>query len=134
MIMKTTKVTRKEKKTWNWNCLIIGCPGTQWTFEFKSCNLCFPETLWAFGIFPELDFLLGTDQMVRSNCPRVFCGKGVLRNFAKFIGKHLWQSVFFNKVPGAACKRLPGKTLAQVNFVKFLRTPFFKGHLRWLLL
>ena len=24
--------------------------------------------------------------------------KGVLRNFVKFIGKHLWQSLFFNKV------------------------------------
>ena len=23
--------------------------------------------------------------------------KGVLRNFAKFTGKHLWQSLFFNK-------------------------------------
>ena len=26
--------------------------------------------------------------------------KGVLRNFAKFKGKHLWQSLFFNKVAG----------------------------------
>ena len=26
--------------------------------------------------------------------------KGVLRNFAKFTGKHLWQSLFFNKVTG----------------------------------
>ena len=26
--------------------------------------------------------------------------KGVLRNVAKFTGKHLWQSLFFNKVAG----------------------------------
>ena len=26
--------------------------------------------------------------------------KGVFRNFAKFIGKHLCQSLFFNKVVG----------------------------------
>ena len=26
--------------------------------------------------------------------------KGVLGNFAKFTGKHLWQSLFFNKVAG----------------------------------
>ena len=26
--------------------------------------------------------------------------KGVLRNFAKFTGKHLWQSLFFSKVAG----------------------------------
>ena len=28
----------------------------------------------------------------------VFCKKGVLRNFAKFTGKHLCQSLFLNKV------------------------------------
>ena len=27
-------------------------------------------------------------------------GKGVLRNFAKFTGKHLCQGLFFNKVAG----------------------------------
>ena len=26
--------------------------------------------------------------------------KGVLKNFVKFIGKHLWQGLFFNKVAG----------------------------------
>ena len=36
----------------------------------------------------------------RSSCPEVFCKKVVLRNFAKFTGKHLCQSVFFNKVAG----------------------------------
>ena len=30
----------------------------------------------------------------------VFCKKGVLRNFAKFIGKHLCQGLFLNKVVG----------------------------------
>ena len=30
----------------------------------------------------------------------VFCRKYVLRNFAKFTGKHLCQSLFFNKVAG----------------------------------
>ena len=28
----------------------------------------------------------------------VFCKKGVLRNFAKFTGKNLFQGLFFNKV------------------------------------
>ena len=36
----------------------------------------------------------------RSSCPEVLCEKGVLRNFAKFTGKHLCQSLFFNKVTG----------------------------------
>ena len=52
----------------------------------------------------------------RSNRPEKFCKKGVLRNFAKFTGKHVCQSLFFNK-----------ETLAKVfsrDFAKFLRTPF----------
>ena len=36
----------------------------------------------------------------RSSRLEVFCRKGVLRNFAKFTGKHLCQSLFFNKVAG----------------------------------
>ena len=31
----------------------------------------------------------------RSSRPEVFCKKGVLKNFAKFTGKHLCQSLFF---------------------------------------
>ena len=31
----------------------------------------------------------------RSSRPEVFCKKGILRNFAKFTGKHLCQSLFF---------------------------------------
>ena len=36
----------------------------------------------------------------RSSDWRCSVRKGVLRNFAKFTGKHLWQSLFFNKVAG----------------------------------
>ena len=50
----------------------------------------------------------------RSSCPDVFCKKGVLRNFTKFTGKHLCQSLFFNKVAGLACNFLKKKTLPQV--------------------
>ena len=38
--------------------------------------------------------------LYRSSHPEVFCKKGVLRNFAKFTGKHLCQSLSFNKVAG----------------------------------
>ena len=37
---------------------------------------------------------------LRSSRPEVICKKGVLRNFAEFIGKHLCQSLFFNKIAG----------------------------------
>ena len=36
----------------------------------------------------------------RSSRPELFYKKGVMRNFAKFTGKHVCQSLFFNKVAG----------------------------------
>ena len=63
-----------------------------------------------------------------SSRPEVFCKKCVLRNFAKFTGKHLCQSLFFNKVAGLRSATLLKKRLWHrcfpVNFAKFLRTPF----------
>ena len=35
----------------------------------------------------------------------MFCKKGVLRNIAKFTGKHLCQSLFFNKIAGNFIKK-----------------------------
>ena len=48
----------------------------------------------------------------RSSRPEVFCEKGLLRKFAKFTGKHLCQSLFFNKVAGP--NFIKKETLAQV--------------------
>ena len=45
-----------------------------------------------------LNKLLMRDDCLCKQQPEVFCKKGVLRNFAKFTGKHLRQSLFFNKV------------------------------------
>ena len=74
----------------------------------------------------------------RSSCLEVFYKKGVYRNFIKFTGKHLCQSFFLNKVAGFRPATLLKKRLLHicfpVNFVKFLRTPFFIEHLWWLLL
>ena len=55
------------------------------------------------------------DKSFRSSHREMFCKKGVLRNFTKFTGEHLCQSLFLNKVAGLA---------------KFLRTPFLTKHLR----
>ena len=38
--------------------------------------------------------------ILTSSCPEVFCGKGVLKNFTKFTGKHLCKSIFFDKDAG----------------------------------
>ena len=55
--------------------------------------------------------------------PEVFYKKGVLKNFAKFTGKSLHQSLFFNKVVGFRPETLLKKRLWHrsfpVNFAKF---------------
>ena len=43
----------------------------------------------------------------RSSHRRCSMKKGFLRNFAKFTGKHLCQSLFFNKVAGHLFYRTP---------------------------
>ena len=54
----------------------------------------------------------------KSSRPDVFCEKGVLRNFAKFTGKHLCQGLFFNKVAGV-CNFIKKEALAQVFSCEF---------------
>ena len=63
----------------------------------------------------------------RSSRLEVFHKESVLRNFAKFTGKHLCQSLFFNKVEDWV-------RFFPVNFAKFLGTPFVTEDLRQLLL
>ena len=69
----------------------------------------------------------------------------VLRNFAKFIGKHLCQSLFFNDVAGLrpatllkkklwpeACSFIKQEALAQVfpcEFCEISKSTFFTEHL-----
>ena len=66
----------------------------------------------------------------RRNHQRCSVKKGVLGNFATFTGKHLCQSLFFNKVGGLRPAALSKKTLWHrcfpVNFEKFQRTPFLQ--------
>ena len=53
--------------------------------------------------------------------------KGVLRNFTKFTGKHLCQSLFFNKVSGGTCNFIKKENLAQAfscEFCKICRNDF----------
>ena len=60
--------------------------------------------------------------IVRSSRPDVFCKKGVLRNFTKFTGKHLCQSLYFNKVAGLrpeACNFIKIEALARVFSCEF---------------
>ena len=75
---------------------------------------------------------------IRSSHHTCFVRKGALKNFTKFPGKHLCQSLFFNKVAGLSPATLLKKRLWHkcfpVNFVKFLTTPFLQNTSKRLLL
>ena len=77
-----------------------------------------------------LNFFMNGDSNVayRSSRPEVFCEKVVLRNFAKFTGTHLCQSLFLNKVAGLWYRCFPVKVLR----TSFHRTPLVATPvLRW---
>ena len=68
----------------------------------------------------------------RSSCPEVLCKKGVIRNFATFTGKHLCQSLFFNKVAGAVCNFITKEAPAQMfscEFWEIFKNNFLHGTL-----
>ena len=68
---------------------------------------------------------------MRSSHRRCSVKKGVLRNVAKFTGRHLCQSLFFNKVASlrsaTLLKKRPWHMCFPVNFAKFLRTYFLQN-------
>ena len=104
--------------------------------------------------YPNIGIL--SNVIFRSSRPEVFCQKGILRNFAKFTGKHLWQSLLFNKVaslyplkmsenlwfsdvfrgyrPVTLLKKRLWHRCFPVYFARFLRTLFIIEHPWWLLL
>ena len=76
----------------------------------SNAHICTFRNCWSFiwrSFFP----VSIRKTMGRGSHPRCSVIKGVFKNFAKFIGKHLCQSLFFNKVADL------------LNFAKFLRTP-----------
>ena len=94
-----------------------------WISSARSISVLFPVadrknkevfTIFSYMINSYLHYFL----KARSSRPDVFCEKGVLRNFAKFTGKHLYQSqvfscefyeiytnTFFNRTPLVAASR-----------------------------
>ena len=77
--------------------------------------------------FIHIQYFFG---MVRNKITHRRCsvGKAVLRNFAKFLGKHLCQSLFLNKVAGLRKK----ETLTRVfpcEFCEIFKNTFFTKHI-----
>ena len=97
-----------------------------------------PNTVYAKYIIMIHSFRSTYQRCPRGSHHRCSPRKGVLRNFSKFTGKHLFQCLFLKKLAGLRAASLLQKRLWRrcfpENFTKFLRTPFHKKHLWWLLL
>ena len=91
-----------------------------------KCLLLFHDWFPVKFEFIHIQYLFGMVRN-RSNHRRWSVG-GVLRNFAKYLGKHLCQSILFNKVAGLRKK----ETLTRVfscKFCKIFNNTFFTEHL-----
>ena len=96
----------------------------QWLSFFNSyiCVVYFSLSIknFCFLFLPIIEYL-----KLRSSRPDVFCKKGVLRNFVKFTGKRLRQSIFLNKVAGlrppTLLRKKPWRRCFHVKLVKFLK-------------
>ena len=103
---------------------------------FKLLSLLSHKYLWFiikkkfvnYRTLEKIIIVLDIINQFRSSHQRCSMQKGVLRNFIKFTGKHLCQSLFFNKVVASGLQHYQKKRLCHrcfpVNFVKFLRTSF----------
>ena len=111
--------------TWWWYWWIGGLP-----FLYNLYGKIFRRTFSSYPALIELPFTHVATLLVKN----MFFKKGVLTNFVKFTGKHLCQSLFFNKVAGLLLKKGHWHRCFPVNIAKFLRTPFLTEHPRWLLL
>ena len=106
------------------------------SWKSSDVNIVFPaNTLVSRISFEEFEYFSGSRQK-RSSDGRCSVKKCVLKTFAKFVRKHLCQSLFFNRVPGLATllKIRLWHRCFPVNFAKFLRTPFLQNTLKRLLL
>ena len=88
---------RAQKLLHDTNSMVFSQPLFYLTFPL-SC-------VWNSAMFPIMFYkLFNANSTVflffRSCRPEVLCKIGVFRNFAKFTGKHLCQSLFFDKVAG----------------------------------
>ena len=65
--------------------------------QFQCRTKSFNKTFFTFCIKEWIELDAKIRNIPRSSHPEVFYKKGVLRNFEKVPGKHLYQSFFFNK-------------------------------------
>ena len=96
---KALRISRKSKK------ILFVCYLARQRIQMKLCS----GSTWtnALTLFTErMSLRLFVLVIFRSSCPEVFSIKGVLENFTKFTGKHLYRvCLFFSLAPATLFKK-----------------------------
>ena len=91
-------------------------------------NYSFTLVMYFFSSF---SLQLQRKTIIRSSHRRCSVRKVVHKNFTKFTGKHLFQSLLFNNIaglmPATLLKNRLWRRCFPINFVKILRTPFLQN-------
>ena len=69
------------------------------------------------------------DMMLRSSRPEVFWKKSVLKNFAKYAGKHRCQSIFYNNFFEKFIKNETLEQMFSCEFGEIFKNKLFTEHL-----
>ena len=109
----------------------------------QQCSMLFMFSCQHFKLCKRNKLILHFLEKIKTDAVAQKCSlikKCVLRNFAKFTGKHLCQSIFLSKVAGlrsaTSLKKRLWDRCFHVNFCEISKYTFSyrTGHLRWLLL
>ena len=91
---------------------------TKKSHHWNNLSLFLVQILW-LGYQRFINVIQLQVETSRSSYQRCSVKKGILRNFVKFTGRYLFQSLFFNKVAGLR--------LFPLNFTKFPSRPFLQN-------
>ena len=140
---KRTKTDQTNVVTRQRYCYVLwSCDHHLWRSSFSLIQTCLLFPVFNLWNYQFCRLILYTWCHFSSSVNILF-RKFVFKNYwsfcsaESFTGKHMCQSLFLNKVAGRPAMLLKEKLWHRcfpVNFAKFLRTPLFTEHLRWLLL
>ena len=97
-ISQHSKDSNHDRVLFNWICGLWSWHFTAFSGDFLcEFSQIFLEKLF-FGTNPDESSIPIPRWSIQEQPPEVFYKKGALKNFTKSTGKHLCQSLFFNKV------------------------------------
>ena len=119
-----------NKNNWLWFQTSLFYDNINYVFNVTQLFLVFLSLLWAGKSFLQrYPFCVFS---VQKQPPEMFYKKDVLRIFAKFIEKHLCQSLFFKKVaylePATLLKKRRWHRCFPVKICRISKNTFFTEH------